>query len=88
MRKKSNTAAVLSPNHHKVMQIIAEQAIADESELTPMTKLGEDLQFDSLDFIELTMTLEEKFGFEVPEEHAEKLQTVGAVLDYVDKYAV
>lgn len=67
----------------KVKDIIVEQLSVNEEQVTPEAKFIEDLGADSLDTVELVMAFEEEFGIEVPDEEAEKLQTVGDVLTYV-----
>ncbi len=67
----------------KVKLIIAEQLSVNEEQITPEAKFIEDLGADSLDTVELVMAFEEEFGIEVPDEEAEKLQTVGDVIKYV-----
>lgn len=69
----------------KVKDIIVEQLGVDASQVTPEAKFVEDLGADSLDTVELVMAFEEEFGIEVPDEDAEKLQTVGDVLRYVEE---
>lgn len=68
-----------------VIDIIVEQLGVDQDEVTKEKHFVEDLNADSLDLTELIMTFEEKFGFEISEEDAEKLKTVGDVIDYIDK---
>jgi len=71
----------------KIKKIIAEQLGVDESEITPESHFVDDLGADSLDTVELVMALEEEFGIEVPDEDAEKIQTVGDVAKYIDEHA-
>lgn len=66
----------------KVKAIIVEQLGVDAEEITADTSF-EDLNADSLDIVELIMSLEEEFDMEIPDEEAEKLQRVGAVVDYI-----
>ncbi|ASD30636.1 acyl carrier protein [Chlamydia abortus] len=66
-----------------VKSIIVEQLGVDPSEVTENSSFIEDLNADSLDLTELIMTLEEKFNFEISEQDAEKLRTVGDVLAYI-----
>jgi len=66
----------------KVKSIIAEQLGVAEEELTPETSF-EDLNADSLDIVELIMALEEEFDLEIPDEEAEKIQTVGEIVEYL-----
>ncbi len=67
----------------KVKSIIAETLGVDLQEITPQASFVNDLGADSLDTVELVMALEEQFGVEIPDEDAEKIQTVGQVLDYI-----
>lgn len=69
----------------KVKNIIVEQLGVNEEQITPEAKFIEDLGADSLDTVELVMAFEEEFGIEVPDEEAEKLQTVGDVIKYVEE---
>ncbi|EPP35609.1 acyl carrier protein [Chlamydia ibidis] len=66
-----------------VKAIIVEQLGVDPSEVTETASFIEDLNADSLDLTELIMTLEEKFKFEITEEEAETLRTVGDVIHYI-----
>ncbi|MCI0381879.1 MAG: acyl carrier protein [Chlamydiae bacterium] len=82
MSKAKNT---LSNTAKEVIDIIVEQLGVEASEVTPESSFAEDLNADSLDQTELIMTFEERFGFEISEEEAEKLKTVGNVIDYIEK---
>ena len=68
----------------KVKDIIVEQLGVNEEQVTPEAKFIEDLGADSLDTVELVMAFEEEFEIDVPDEEAEKLQSVGDVIKYVD----
>jgi acyl carrier protein len=68
----------------RVKAIITEQLGVNEDQVTSDAKFIEDLGADSLDTVELIMALEEEFGIEVPDEEAEKLQSVGDVIKYID----
>ncbi len=70
---------------NEVIDIIVEQLGVDKEDVTLEKSFVEDLNADSLDLTELIMTFEEKFGFEISEEDAEKLKTVGDVVDYIKK---
>ena len=72
----------------EVIDIIVEQLGVDAADVTPAKSFVEDLNADSLDLTELIMTFEEKFGFEISEEDAEKLKTVGDVVQYIEKRKV
>ncbi len=71
----------------KVKDIIVEQLGVNPEQVTESASFIEDLGADSLDTVELVMAFEEEFGVEVPDEDAEKLQTVGNVVDYIEKKA-
>ena len=72
----------------EVIDIIVEQLGVDVGDVTLGKSFVEDLNADSLDLTELIMTFEERFGFEISEEDAEKLKTVGDVVDYIEKRKV
>jgi acyl carrier protein len=65
----------------RIKEIIVEQLGVN---VTPDAKFIEDLGADSLDTVELVMALEEEFGHEIPDEEAEKLQSVGDVIKYIE----
>ncbi len=69
----------------EVIDIIVEQLGVDANDVAPEKSFVEDLNADSLDLTELIMTFEERFGFEISEEDAEKLKTVSDVIDYIEK---
>ena len=73
------------PIDQRVKDIIVEQLGVKPEQVVPTAKFIEDLGADSLDTVELVMALEEEFGIEVPDEQAEKLQSVGDVLKYVEE---
>lgn len=68
----------------KIKAIIAEQLGVDESEVKPETHLMKDLEADSLDAVEIIMAIEDEFDIEVPDEDAEKFQTVNDIISYVE----
>src|SRR5205807_4924611 len=71
----------------KAKDIIVEQLGVNPEQVTPQASFIEDLGADSLDIVELVMAFEEEFSVEVPDEDAEKLQTVGDVIKYIQERA-
>lgn len=67
----------------RVVEIISEQMGADKAEITRETSFINDLNADSLDTVELVMEFEDEFDMSIPDEEAEKIQTVGAAIDYI-----
>ena len=67
----------------KVQEKIAEQLSIDSEDIAMESSFIEDLGANSLDIVELLMALEEEFDIEIPDEEAEKLVTVGDVVDYI-----
>ncbi len=71
----------------KVTDIVVEQLGVNADQVKPEAKLVEDLGADSLDAVELVMAIEEEFSLEVPDEEAEKLQSIQDILSYIEKAA-
>ncbi len=69
----------------KVKEIIVEQLGVEAEDVTMEASFIDDLGADSLDIVELIMALEEEFNLEIPDEEAEKIMTVGNVVDYIKK---
>ena len=67
----------------KVKSIIVEQLGVDEEEVTADASFVDDLGADSLDTVELVMAFEEEFGIEIPDDAAEKIQTVGDAIGFI-----
>ncbi len=67
----------------KVIDIISEQMGVDKAEISKETSFINDLNADSLDTVELVMEFEDEFNMSIPDEEAEKIQTVGAAVDYI-----
>ncbi|HEX2093571.1 MAG TPA: acyl carrier protein [Longimicrobiaceae bacterium] len=70
----------------KVKDIIINELGVDADKVTPEASFVEDLGADSLDTVELVMAFEEEFGMEIPDEDAEKLQTVGDAIQYIQNH--
>ncbi|MDD4933307.1 MAG: acyl carrier protein [Methylacidiphilaceae bacterium] len=70
----------------RVKEMIVEQLGVNPEQVTAKAKFIEDLGADSLDTVELVMAFEEEFNVEVPDEEAEKLQTVGDVIRYIEEH--
>ena len=69
----------------KVREIIANQLNVDAATITLETHLVDDLGADSLDAVDLIMAIEDEYGIEIPDEDAEKFQTVGDLVRYVEE---
>ena len=69
----------------KITEIIVEQLGVKPEEVTAEASFVDDLGADSLDTVELVMALEEEFGIEIPDEDAEKIQTVGDAIRYIEQ---
>jgi len=67
----------------RVKNIIVEQLDVEVDQVTPDASFVDDLGADSLDIVELVMTMEEEFDLEIPDEDAEKIKSVGDVVEYV-----
>jgi acyl carrier protein len=70
----------------KVIKIVSEQMGVDKSEINMETSFVNDLNADSLDTVELVMEFEDEFEMSIPDEEAEKIQTVGAAVEYIMKH--
>ena len=69
----------------KIKDIIIEQLQVKESDVNMDTNLMKDLSADSLDAVEIIMAIEDEYGIEIPDEEAEKMQTVGDLVRYVEE---
>ncbi len=69
----------------RVIDIVAEQLGVNKEQVTPETSFVNDLGADSLDTVELVMELEEEFDINIPDDAAEKIQTVGQAIEYIEK---
>ena len=70
----------------RLKKIIVEQLGVDEEEVTMQASFVEDLNADSLDLVELIMSLEEEFGMEISDEDAEKIQKVSDSVEYIEEH--
>lgn len=68
----------------KVKMILAEQLEVEEDTITTDTDIQDDLGADSLDVVDMVMSLEDEFEIEVPDEDIESLRTVGALVSYIE----
>ncbi len=75
----------MSDVFERVKKIVVEHLGAEEDKVVPEASFIEDLGADSLDTVELVMAFEEEFGIEIPDEAAEKIQTVQHAVDYIQE---
>ncbi|MCI5904841.1 MAG: acyl carrier protein [Oscillospiraceae bacterium] len=68
----------------KVKELIVDQLDVDEDKVTPGANIQDDLGADSLDVVDLVMSLEEEFDIEIPDEAVENIKTVGDVVKYIE----
>ena len=68
----------------KVKAILSEQFDVEEDSITPDTNLSEDLEEDSLDVVDLLMSIEDEFEIEVPDEEIENIKTVDQLVKYIE----
>jgi acyl carrier protein len=71
----------------QVKEILVETLSVDEDKVTMEARFQEDLETDSLDLVELVMTMEEEFGIKISDEEAAEIKTVGDAVDFVMKRA-
>ena len=69
----------------RVIEIVAEQLGVNKDQITNETSFVNDLGADSLDTVELVMELEEEFDINIPDDVAEKIQTVGQAIEHIEK---
>jgi len=72
--------------YDRLKKIIVEQLGVDEEEVTPTASFVEDLNADSLDLVELIMSLEEEFGMEISDEDAERIQKVSDAVEFIEEH--
>ena len=68
----------------KIKKILADQFDVEEDSITTETSIQDDLGADSLDVVDLIMSLEDEFEFEVPDHEVENIKTVGALVQFVE----
>jgi acyl carrier protein len=78
---------VTAETYERLKKIVVEQLGVEEEQVTPEASFVDDLNADSLDLVELIMSLEEEFGAEISDEDAEKIRTVQDAVDYVEERA-
>ena len=76
----------MSDTFEEVKATLVELLGVEESKITLDAKFREDLEADSLDLVELIMAFEEKFGSEISDEDAQKITTVGELIDYIEEH--
>lgn len=76
----------MASTFERVKAIVVDQLGVEEEEVTGNASFVDDLGADSLDVVELVMALEEEFGIQIPEEDAEKIQTVGQAVQYIEEH--
>jgi acyl carrier protein len=69
----------------KIKGLVAEQLGVAEDEVTPEASFTDDLGADSLDIVELVMAIEEEYGIEIPDDDAEKIQTIQDAITYIEE---
>jgi acyl carrier protein len=71
----------------KMKAILSEQFSVEEGTITADTLLEDDLGADSLDVVDLLMTIEDTFEVEIPDEEVENIKTVGALVEYIENHS-
>jgi acyl carrier protein len=84
---QSGGSRVAATTYDRLKKIVVEQLGVDEEQVTPEASFVDDLNADSLDLVELIMSLEEEFGAEISDEDAEKIRTVQDAVDYIDEHS-
>jgi acyl carrier protein len=79
-------AEELKKIEERVIEIVCEQMGASREKITPETSFIQDLGADSLDTVELVMEFEDEFDLNIPDEDAEKIQTVGDAINYIKEH--
>ncbi len=71
----------------KIKMILADQLDVEEDDITTETDIQDDLGADSLDVVDMVMSIEDEFEIEVPDEDIENLRTVGALVNYIESHS-
>jgi acyl carrier protein len=82
---KQEEGLAVSSVEERVIEIVSEQMGVTKDQVTRETSFVNDLGADSLDTVELVMEIEEEFDITIPDEDAEKIQTVGQAIDYIQE---
>ena len=85
-KKIGKASGKVSDVGQRIIEIVAEQLGADKLQISRETSFINDLGADSLDTAEIVMEIEDEFDIDVPQEDAEKIQTVGQAIDYVERH--
>jgi len=85
-KKIGKPSGKVSDVGQRIIEIVAEQLGADKLQISRVTSFINDLGADSLDTVEIVMEIEDEFDIDVPQEDAEKIQTVGQAIDYVERH--
>jgi acyl carrier protein len=70
----------------RIKEVLSERLSVEETDITEEANFQEDLDADSLDLVEMIMELEDQFGIKIPDDDAQKIQTVGQAVDYVTSH--
>ena len=70
----------------KVKEILCQQLDVEEDKVTMEANISEDLQADSLDVVDMVMSLEDEFDVEIPDEESENIKTVGDLVHYIENH--
>ena len=76
----------MATTYDRLKKIVVEQLGVDEADVKPEASFVDDLNADSLDLVELIMSLEEEFGMEISDEDAEKIKSVGDAQEYIEEH--
>jgi acyl carrier protein len=72
--------------YERIREVLAERLSVEESDITEEANFQEDLGADSLDLVEMIMELEDQFGIKIPDDDAQRIQTVGQAVEYVTSH--